>query len=43
MKQESESPPNDELFKKVRNNNDYKEFMKLEPGKMKIYDSRKYN
>jgi len=24
----------------VRNNDVYKEFMKLEPGKMKFYDSR---
>ncbi len=38
----SESRPNDELFKKVRNNNVYKEFMKLEPGKMKFYDCRNY-
>ena len=38
----SESCPNDELFKKVRNNNVYKEFMKLEPGKMKFYDCRNY-
>jgi hypothetical protein len=41
-KQNSESPPNDELFKKVRNNYVYKEFMKFEPGKMKFYDSRNY-
>jgi hypothetical protein len=26
----------------VRNNDVYKEFMKLEPGKMKFYDSRNY-
>jgi hypothetical protein len=38
----SESRPNDELFEKVRNNKVYKEFMKLEPGKMKFYDSRNY-
>ncbi len=38
----SESCPNDELFEKMRNNNVYKEFMKLEPGKMKFYDSRNY-
>ena len=38
----SESRPNDELFEKVRNNDVYKEFMKLEPGKMKFYDSRNY-
>ncbi len=38
----SESCPNDELFKKVRNNDVYKEFMKLQPGKMKFYDSRNY-
>ncbi len=38
----SESRPNDELFKKMRNNNVYKEFMKVEPGKMKFYDSRNY-
>ncbi len=38
----SESCPNDELFEKVRNNNVYKEFMKLEPGKIKFYDSRNY-
>ncbi len=41
-KQKSESPPNDELFEKVRNNDVYKEFMKLEPGKLKFYDSRNY-
>jgi hypothetical protein len=38
----SESRPNDELFEKARNNNVYKEFMKLEPGNMKFYDSRIY-
>ena len=32
----------DELFEKVRNNDVYKEFMKLEHGKMKFYDSRNY-
>jgi hypothetical protein len=32
----------DELFEKVRNNDVYKEFMKLEPGKEKFYDSRYY-
>ncbi len=42
-KQKSESHPNDELFQKVRNNYVYKEFMKLEPSKMKFYDSRNYN
>jgi len=26
----------------VRNNDVYKEFMKLEPGKIKFYDSRNY-
>ncbi len=41
-KQKFESPPNDELFEKVRNNDVYKEFMKLEPGKMKFYDSRNF-
>ena len=41
-KPKSESHPNDELFQKVRNNNVYKEFMKLEPSKMKFYDSRNY-
>jgi len=41
-KQKSESPPNDELFEKVRNNDVYKEFIKLEPGEMKFYDSRNY-
>ncbi len=38
----SESHQNDELFEKVRNNNVYKEFMKLEPSKMNFYDSRNY-
>jgi hypothetical protein len=41
-KQKSESSPNDELFEKVRNNNVYKDFMKLEPGKMIFYDSTNY-
>jgi len=41
-KQKLESPPNDELLEKVRNNDVYKEFMKLEPGKTKFYDSRQY-
>jgi hypothetical protein len=38
----SESCPNDELFQKVWNNDVYKEFMKLELGKMKIFESRNY-
>ncbi len=41
-KQKMESPPNDELLEKVRNNDVYKEFMKLEPGKTKFYDRRDY-
>ena len=41
-KQKLESPPNDELLEKVKNNDVYKEFMKLEPGKTKFYDSRNY-
>jgi hypothetical protein len=32
----------DELFEKVRNNDVYKEFMKLEHGKTKFYDCRNY-
>ena len=41
-KQKSESLTYDELLEKVRNNDVYKEFMKLEPGKIKFYDSRNY-
>jgi hypothetical protein len=40
--QKSESLTYDELLEKVRNNNVYKEFMKLEPGNMKFYDCRNY-
>ena len=32
----------DELFEKVRNNDVYKEFMKLEHGKTKFYDCKNY-
>ncbi len=32
----------DELLEKVRNNDVYKEFMKLEHGKTKFYDCRNY-
>ena len=41
-KSKSESLTYDELVEKVRNNDVYKEFMKLEPGKKKFYDSRDY-
>jgi translation initiation factor IF-1 len=41
-KQKSESLTYDELLEKVRNNDVYKEFMKLEPGEMKFYDCRNY-
>jgi hypothetical protein len=41
-KAKSESLTYDELLEKVRNNDVYKEFMKLEPGKKKFYDSRNY-
>jgi len=41
-KQKSESLTYDELLEKVRNNDVYKEFMKLEPGKTKFYDCRNY-
>jgi stress response protein YsnF len=41
-KQKSGSLTYDELFEKVRNNDVYKEFMKLEPGEMKFYDCRNY-
>ena len=41
-KAKSESLTYDELVEKVRNNDVYKEFMKLEPGKKKFYDSRYY-
>ena len=41
-KSKSESLTYDELVEKVRNNDVYKEFMKLEPGKEKFYDSRYY-
>jgi hypothetical protein len=41
-KQKSESLTYDELLEKVRNNDIYKEFMKLEHGEMKFYDCRNY-
>jgi hypothetical protein len=41
-KSKPESLTYDELVEKVRNNDVYKEFMKLEPGKKKFYDSRDY-
>jgi hypothetical protein len=41
-KPKSESLTYDELLEKVRNNDVYKEFMKLEPGKEKFYDCRNY-
>ena len=42
-KSKSESRLTDvELFEKVRNNDVYKEFMKLEHGKTKFYDCRNY-
>ena len=41
-KPKSESLTYDELLEKVRNNDVYKEFMKLEPGKKKFYDCRNY-
>jgi hypothetical protein len=41
-KQKSESLTYDELLEKVRNNDVYKEFMKLELGEMKFYDCRNY-
>ncbi len=41
-KQKSESLTDDKLLEKVRNNDVYKEFMKLEHGKMKFYDCRNY-
>ncbi len=39
---QSQSLPSDELLKKVRNQNVYKDFMKLETGEKKFYDSRNY-
>jgi len=41
-KPKSESLTYDELLEKVRNNDVYKEFMKLEPGKQKFYDCKNY-
>ena len=41
-KQKSESLTYDELLEKVRNNDVYKEFMKLEHGKTKFYDCKNY-
>ncbi len=41
-KKQSQSLPSDKLLKKVRNHNVYKDFMKLETGEKKFYDSRNY-
>jgi hypothetical protein len=39
---QSQSLPSDELLEKVRNNNVYKDFMKLKTGEETFYHHRNY-